>query len=153
MNKVARNIIRRSEERSRGESAKAIKTALVVTGGGTRAITSCAAAAALTRLGLHNAFDSIYAVSSGALNAAYFLSNQISLGLSVYLEDIGSPRFVSYRRWPHIMDLDYLFDEIVSHKKKCDFEAIMRHPTLLNLVTTESRTGRARWFTNKAPRR
>ena len=145
---VARSILRRAAEREHEVIPGAIKTALIIQGGGTRAITSCSAGAALDHIGLRNAFDSVYSVSSGALNAAYFLSGQAPLGVSVYLEDIRSRRFLSLLRWPRIMNLEFLFEDIVKGQKKHDLEVTQGHPTPLYIVTTDSQTGDAVWFSS-----
>jgi predicted patatin/cPLA2 family phospholipase len=143
---VARNVLHRAAERQSGIPASDIKTALVVQGGGTRSVTSCGAAAALGELGLTNAFDEVYAVSSGALNAAYFLSGQSALGISVYLDDITSPQFINWLRYPRIMNLDFLFDDVVKKRKRHNLEATLNHPSPLRIVTMDGETGEPVWF-------
>lgn len=114
---VARNIQQRATDRAHGVSDSSVRTALVVHGGGLRSVASCGTLAALNRLGLTNAFDTLYAVSSGAVNGAYFLTDQSALGITVYLEDVNNSRFVNFFRLAKMMDLEYLFDEVVQARK------------------------------------
>lgn len=146
---VAESILKRAEERRRGMSDSPLRTALVVHGGGMRSVASCGTVAALNELGLTNAFDAVFGVSSGAVNAAYFLSKQAALGVTVYLEDVNNLRFVNFFRFWKMMDLDYFFDDIVLARKKHDAERLRSHPTELRVIATDAQTADARWFSSK----
>jgi len=150
---VVETLLRRPTVPKAGTDAP-VKTALVIQGGGTRAITSCSAAAALDALGLRSAFDAVFAASSGAVNAAYFLAGQAALGVDVYLKDISTRRFLNPLRWPRVMDLDYLFTSVVRDAKRHDLRAFLVQPTPLHVLATDGATGEAVWFDSKRmPRR
>jgi predicted patatin/cPLA2 family phospholipase len=151
MNKqVAENILTRAKERANGllKPGK-IKTALVVQGGTLRSIASCGSAAALNYLNLTNAFDKVYGSSSGSVNAAYFLTNQSALGVTVYTEDVNNRRFLNFLRFYKMIDLEYFFEEVVLKRKKHDHEALIKHPTELKIITTDLDTHETVWFSSK----
>ena len=54
------------------------KIGLAIEGGGMRGAVSAGAAAAISLLGLSDAFDSVYGSSAGALIAAFFVSKQLN---------------------------------------------------------------------------
>ena len=116
-----------------------------------RSVASCGGAAALDHLGLTNGFDSVYGSSSGALNAAYFLAGQAALGVTVYLEDVNNKRFLNLLRVRKMIDLEYLFDQIVRHRKKHDYSALVSHPTELNILATDLDAADTVWFGSKDP--
>jgi predicted patatin/cPLA2 family phospholipase len=147
---VAENIVTRALERANGTiSPKNLKTALVVQGGTLRAVASCGAVAALNSLGLTNAFDTVYGGSSGAINAAYFLSHQAALAVTAYLEDANSSRFLNLFRFYKMLDLDFLFNEVVFKLKKHDVKSFINHPSEFKVVTTNLNTTKAVWFSSK----
>lgn len=100
------------------------RLALIVEGGGMRGVLSAGSLFALDLLGCRDVFDEIYAVSAGGVNAAYFLSGQSELGISVYFDDISSLRFANPLRFWKIVDVDYVYDHIVPHVKTLDEQAI-----------------------------
>ena len=154
MNKqVAKNILTRVKERAQEASGPGkLKIALVIQGGTLRSVASCGSAAALNYLNLTNAFDIVYAASSGAVNAAYFLSNQGALGITVYTEDVNNRRFINFLRFQKIMDLEYFFEEIVLKRKKHDSDKLIKHPTELQVITTDLDTSETVWFSSKDSR-
>jgi predicted patatin/cPLA2 family phospholipase len=150
---VAENILRRRSEREGSANASSgLRTALVIQGGTLRSVASCGAAAALNYMGLTNAFDTVYGASSGAVNAAYFLSNQSALGITVYLDDVNNKRFINFLRVWKMMDLEFFFDEIVRKRKKHDLAALLRHPTELKVLTTCLEDERTVWFSSRDPK-
>ncbi|MFA5134852.1 MAG: patatin-like phospholipase family protein [Patescibacteria group bacterium] len=102
---------------------------------------------ALSESGIHGRVHSVYGVSAGAHNGAYFLSRQTRFGSSIYFEDLAGPLFISYRKAPrflldvlhasvnrnhqvrNVVEMDYLTDHIESHKKKLAVEEIRKQPT------------------------
>lgn len=128
-----------NEQRSTG-----IRTALIVPGGVRRAICNCAALAALNHLGIRH-FDSVYAVSAGAINAAYGLANQAALAVTVYLEEVNKFRFINPLRFWNIIDLDYLFRD-VQRAKPLDIPELHANPSQLRILTADITNGQAKWF-------
>ncbi|UCD62513.1 MAG: patatin-like phospholipase family protein [Candidatus Zixiibacteriota bacterium] len=145
-----KNIMLRAKERDTGNlEPNHIKTALVVQGGTLRSVASCGSAAALNQLGLTNAFDTVYGASSGAVNAAYFLTEQAALGVTVYTEDVNNRRFLNFLRLKKMMDLEFFFDEIVQDRKLHNFSALKKHPTELKIITADLETAETVWLSSK----
>jgi predicted patatin/cPLA2 family phospholipase len=147
---VAEAVLQRASERASSPHATSpLKVALVVQGGTLRSVASCGAAAALNALGLTNAFDTVYGASSGSVNAAYFLSAQAALGVSVYLDDVNNRRFLNFLRLNKMIDLEFFFDEIVMERKKHNLTALRSHPTELKILTVDLIAEAAHWFSSK----
>ncbi len=71
---------------------------LAIEGGGMRGIVSAAATIALQEAGALRAFDAIYGVSAGSLNAAYILAGQAWVGLSIYYDHLATGDFIAFSR-------------------------------------------------------
>jgi len=56
------------------------------------------ALASFAKLNFYPSIKAIYAVSTGAFNAVYFLTRQVELDSSIYFEDLGS-NFISYKNF------------------------------------------------------
>ena len=108
-----------------------------------RAAAPAGGALALVHLGLENAFDAIYATSAGAINASYFLSGQGDLGISIYFDDLTTGRFINPWRFWKMVDVDYLFDEIVTCKKPLDVVRVLASHTRFYVTVMDIETGRA----------
>jgi predicted patatin/cPLA2 family phospholipase len=145
---VLENIRKRSVEISEQRSSSS-RTALIVPGGVRRAICNCGALAALNNLGI-TYFDSVYAVSAGAINAAYGLANQAALGVTIYLEEVSTLRFFNPFRFWNILDLDYLFGEVIHGSRPLDMAALKANPSQLRVLTADITNGQAKWFTANA---
>ena len=117
------------------------KIALVVEGGGMRGVLSAGSLLALDLLGFRSVFDVIYATSAGAVNAAYFLSGQGSLGITVYFDSISNRRFFNPLRIGKILDVDYVYDHVVTKEKPLREEPIRSSRTDLLLSVTDVETG------------
>lgn len=62
--------------------------------------------------------------SAGAINATYFLTGQ-GYGLDVYMEDLTGSEFLNFSNFLNgkpVMNLDYLIDTVITHRKPLDFE-------------------------------
>lgn len=125
------------------------RVGLIVEGGSMRGVISSAALDALHRLGYGNCFDEVWGTSSGAINAAYFVSGQTSLGTAIYYEIATDPAFISIWKWPNILDIDWLIDRLIASGKMLDIEAIMQSKTDLYVSATEIDTGVAAFFSNR----
>jgi predicted patatin/cPLA2 family phospholipase len=120
------------------------RIALVIEGGAMRGVVSGAGAAAIDQLGLRGVFDEVYATSAGAMNAAYFLSGQAALGITIYFEELASREFINPWRLWKIMDVDLVFSHIISRVKPLNVEAILASRTRFLVAMSEYRTGSAR---------
>jgi len=105
------------------------KLGLVVEGGAMRGVCSAGGVAALAHLGLSDFFDEVYATSAGVMNAAYFLSGQPATGLSVYFDNCATRLFINPLRFWKMIDIDYLFDRVVTVEKPLDVGRILSSRT------------------------
>jgi predicted patatin/cPLA2 family phospholipase len=113
---------------------------LVVEGGAMRGAVSMAYLAALERSRATSVFDSAFAESSGAVNAAYFVSGQAEAGLDLYREAVRS-RFVRKWRISGMLDLDSVFKPVMSGKLSLDCDRLRRSPTTVQVSLTDSASG------------
>ncbi|MEV4418847.1 patatin-like phospholipase family protein [Patulibacter sp. NPDC049589] len=119
--------ISRVLERRRAGYPDPYKLALCIEGGGMRGVVSAGMVAALQDLDGARLFDHVYGSSAGALNGAYFLAGQAHEGLPIYFEDLPARRFVNWRRYLSggpLLHLDDLIDEVMTHVRPLDFEAL-----------------------------
>ena len=102
------------------------KTKLVVLacGGGLRGAFGGGVLVGLSQLGFREVFDIAVGVSAGAANIAYFLSGQTAVGMSIYLEEMVSSRFINPLRLWKIADLDFIEQMIRDSPKRLDVEAV-----------------------------
>jgi predicted patatin/cPLA2 family phospholipase len=126
----------------RAWSASSRKLALIIEGGGMRGVVSAGTLLALDLLGFREVFDEIYATSAGGVNAAYFLSGQGKLGMTVYFDDIANRRFINPWRVFKIVDVDYAYDRVVSLHKPLDDAAIRASRVRFLLSVTDAQSGR-----------
>ena len=134
-------ILQRASPAGRSHPDRSRKLALVIEGGGMRGVVSAGSLLALDVLGFREVFDEIYATSAGGVNAAYFLSGQGRLGMSVYFDDISNRRFINPWRLFKIVDVDYVYDHVVARKKPLDDGAIRASRVRFLLSVTDARSG------------
>ena len=138
----------------RGDVPDGKKLGLVVEGGGMRGVLSAGSLLAVDLLGFRGCFDVIYAVSAGSVNAAYFLSGQGVEGISVYFDDISSRRFINPWRFWKMVDVDFVYDYLVTEVKPLDEGAIRRGRQGFWVTATDVDTGESVLLdtrTNDAP--
>jgi len=108
MHPVAQHLLQRKNKSIPIDDGK--KIALVLYGGIMRGIRGAAALVALEEMGLRQAFDEVYAFSVGSVNAAYYLSGQISQGLVHYYNDSVGGKFIQNGLILKKLDLDLFID-------------------------------------------
>lgn len=145
------NVIRLLEQRRLegyrpGRDDDGNRLGLVVEGGAMRGVISSATLAALDQLGYADCFDCVYGTSSGALNAAYFVSGQITLGTTVYYENATDRRFLNLMRWPDPLDIHWLIDNWITKGKALDEAALHNSGTRLFVSKTDIHTGDLAWY-------
>ena len=143
-------LIRKKERNTSMKSKKNIKSALVVQGGGMRGVFSAGSLIALEKMGFSQGFDAVYGSSGGAMNAAYFLTKQCPFGASIYYEDINNSKFINIFRINRILDIDYLIDKVIRHKKPLDLHKLNNSQTPMYLFVTEANTGKTIRFDSKS---
>ncbi len=124
-----------------GNAGDARKLALVVEGGAMRGVFSCGAGIALEALGLTRAFDEVYACSSGAINAAYFLAGQAAYSVSVYYDEVNNRQFINPLRIKNILNMDFLFEEVIKRRRPLDVERVLASPSRFRISITDANTG------------
>lgn len=122
------------------------KMALVVEGGGMRGCVSAGMTAALVRLGYGDCFDMMIGTSAGAINLAYVAASQaVADAAPMYATDLASGRFISTWRAIHgkkpIMDLDYLFEDMMENIHPLDVDIIRKRGIRLGFTATIMETG------------
>lgn len=95
-------------------------------GGGLRGAFGGGVLVGLSQLGFEEVFDIAVGVSAGAANVAYFLSGQTAVGMSIYVEEMVSSRFINPIRFWKIADLDFIERIIRDSPKKLDVNAVRR---------------------------
>lgn len=121
-----------------GNRSDAFKVGLAVEGGGMRGVVSASMLTALDDLGFSAAIDAIYACSSGAINSAYHLAGGTWYPLTIYFDDLTTPKFVDFRRAytrRSILDIDYAFS-ILQDVKPLDYAYVLKSPTKLHVAVT-----------------
>jgi predicted patatin/cPLA2 family phospholipase len=140
---ITRILEGRRDRGSRAPHGDGASVALSVEGGAMRGVISAGMVDALEDLGLVHAFDAVYGSSAGAVNAAYFLSGQAGIGHRIYFEDINNRQFIDLtrpiRKRP-IVDLGYLFDDVVIRRKPLEINRILDSPTPLSVLATDVET-------------
>jgi predicted patatin/cPLA2 family phospholipase len=149
--RIVRDVIQcRAKEKSTPRSrTDNFHVALVVEGGGMRGVVAGGMVSALEERCLVDCFDSVHGASAGACAGAYFLTNQASLGTSIYYEDINNKQFISILRpilLRPIMNADFLIDYVMQSVKVLDVDKLITQIGRLNIVTTEADTGQPRIF-------
>lgn len=118
----------RSESKP-GARNDAHRVALVIEGGAMRGVVSAGMATGLEVLGLRDAFDVVYGSSAGACAGAFFLAGQAQSGARLYYEAVNNRQFIDVFRGLQrraIVDLDFLFDNVLRTRHPIDFAAIQR---------------------------
>lgn len=142
---VVETLLARREKVMRGASVEdGRRVALVIEGGGMRGVLSGAGGVALEQLGMRQVFDEVYATSAGAMNAAYLLSGQADLGITIYYEELATARFINPWRLWKIMNIDLIFSSIVNLSKPLDVAAIFAERARFLIAVTEYKTGTPR---------
>ena len=140
----------RSPDRSR-------RLGLVAEGGAMRATISGGSFIALDFLGLNDVFDHIYASSAGSINGAYFLSGQIQYGVAVYYQLINNRKFVNLWGFvdptgrAKVVDMDFLFDDIITGERALDVGRVVAGPTSLHASATRADDGKGVLFNSTDP--
>lgn len=117
------------------------RPALVVQGGGMRGVYSMGALATLEAAGLRDSFSFVIGSSAGGCNGAKFLCNQAIDGVSIYVDELSSPDFVSLRRPTKMVDIDFFVDTALKERHPLDLKELQNCPTPLLTVLTDAKSG------------
>jgi predicted patatin/cPLA2 family phospholipase len=139
---VVRAILRRRSQGSRpGDRDDGRRIALVVEGGGMRAVVSAGMTAAIEQLGLLGAFDEVHGASAGAFNAAFLLAGQAGYLATLYQHGFGDPRFASALRAVRggpALDMDHVINEVWTRQRPLRFDAVLSCGITLHCTATDA---------------
>lgn len=114
---------------------------LVLQGGGMRAAYSAGAIAPLVTYGFSNAFEHVIGSSAGAINGAYFIGSDAET-LRTYTDDLTNKNFVNLLRRDKKVDIDYLVDLVMKHKRPVNIANLLKARTKLHVVMTDANNGK-----------
>jgi predicted patatin/cPLA2 family phospholipase len=111
---------------------------LAIEGGGMRGAVSAGMCVVLEAAGLVGAFDRVYGVSAGAVNASALAMGQAALSATHY-QDAATRRVINRARpllGRPVVDFDVLFGEIIAARKPLSFAALASGPELRALAVS-----------------
>jgi predicted patatin/cPLA2 family phospholipase len=114
---------------------------LVLQGGGMRGVYSAGIIAPLVEYGLTDAFDHVIGSSAGAINGAYFLGADPET-FHTYTDDLTNKNFVNLLRREHTVDIDYLVDLVLKHKRPVNIAGLLKSRCKLHIVMTDAKSGK-----------
>ena len=122
------------------------KTALIVEGGAMRGAWAAGVLAYLQERGRRQ-FDFVYAASSGACSAAYFVADMWEPGLAIWRDlACNVVRKSNFLRHKPIIDLAYLVDHVMRTRVPLSVAALQKAPTKFFIVLTDCHTGEPVYF-------
>jgi predicted patatin/cPLA2 family phospholipase len=122
------------------------KTALIVEGGAMRGAWAAGVLAFLHETGRRQ-YDLVYAASSGACSAAYFVAGLWEPGLTIWRELASKVvRKANFLHHKPIIDLAYLVDHVIRQHVPLSVEALQKTPTRFFIVLTDCHTGGPVYF-------
>jgi predicted patatin/cPLA2 family phospholipase len=121
-------------------------TALIVEGGAMRGAWAAGVLAFLYEQGRRQ-YDFVYAASSGACSAAYFVAGMYEPGLNIWRElACKVVRKSNLLRRKPIIDLAYLVDQVFRRHVPLSVEALQKAPARFFIVLTDCHTGEPVYF-------
>ena len=122
------------------------RTALIVEGGAMRGAWAAGVLAFLHETGRRQ-YDLVYAASSGACSAAYFVAGLWEPGLTIWRELASKVvRKTNFLHHKPVIDLAYLVDHVFRQHVPLSVEALQKAPTRFFIVLTDCHTGEPVYF-------
>lgn len=122
------------------------KTALIVEGGAMRGAWAAGVLAFLHDRGRRQ-YDLVYAASSGACSAAYFVAGMWEPGMAIWHGHARNVvRKTNFLRHKPVIDLAYLVDHVFRRHVPLSVEALQNAPTRFYIVLTDCHTGDPVYF-------
>lgn len=125
-------------------------TGLVLEGGGMRGVFTCGVLDAFMKNELW--FNYVVGVSAGSGNGASYLSRQIGRAKVSNIDFLEKYDFIGIKQLIKtgcIFDTELLYDKFPNELYPYDFETYRNNPAVFEIVTTNCKTGRAEYFTEK----
>ena len=114
---------------------------LVLQGGGMRAVYSAGAIAPLVQYDFSDTFDHVIGSSAGAINGAYLIGADAQT-MQTYTEDLTNKNFINLLRRDKKVDIDYLVDQVLKHKRPVNIKKLLKAHSRLSVVLTDAKNGR-----------
>jgi predicted patatin/cPLA2 family phospholipase len=130
---------------------EAIKTALVIEGGGMRGVYAGGVVTGLKEAGMEDVFDYAYGVSSGSPAIAYFLSGQPREGTALYSNQLANKKFINLLRPWKILDVTYAGDVFRAEDTLLNQEAVRTSRTVFQIGVTDPENARCVMLEAKDP--
>ena len=130
------------------------QTGLVLEGGGMRGVFTSGVLDYL--LDHHIYFNYAVGVSAGACNGLSYISQQrgrakkSNIDMLQKYEYIGLKYFVTQRS---ILDREFMYDRLANEVLPFDYDACFQNPATFEMVTTNARTGKACYLTERSDRK
>jgi predicted patatin/cPLA2 family phospholipase len=119
---------------------------LIVEGGAMRGAWAAGVLAYLRECGRAQ-YDLVYAASSGACSAAYFVADMWEPGLGIWRElACKAIRKSNFLRHKPIIDLAYLVDDVIRQRVPLSVAALQKAPTQFYIVLTDCHTAAPVYF-------
>jgi predicted patatin/cPLA2 family phospholipase len=107
-----------------------------------RGVYCAGAVATLIEYGLTNAFDHVIGSSAGALHGAYYLAQDQETMRHTYTDDLTNKNFVNVLRLDKKVDIDYLVDMVLKHKRPINMDKLLQAKSKLHILLTDAKTGK-----------
>lgn len=120
---------------------------VVLSGGGMRCSWSGGFLVGLEALGLLPKI--IVAKSGDTCNAIYLATGQSSLIRKTWAQHLTGTRFIRYCRIFKIVDIDYLFDDIITKKEPLNFVALKTSPMRVYIACFNLTQSKVDYFSNE----
>lgn len=134
------------------------KRGLVIEGGGFRACYAAGAVYELLKSAPNLHFDVVAANSASVCTAAYFVTRQIGEMEKIRIGGgiLSSPKLLNFWRVPiawhkSLIDLEFLFEDLLIKQFPLDLEALKKSPTELYVTVMHYKSGRRSEFSNRDP--
>ena len=127
------------------------KIALVLEGGGVRGFFSAGVFEAFMLKNL--TFPYITAVSAGACSVLSYMSHQPLRTRKIIQKYVADSRCFSLHNWLKEgtpLGFDFIFDDLPNKLMPFDYEAFKQYPGILQVGTTDIRSGKSIWFGKEA---
>ncbi|HKS35751.1 MAG TPA: patatin-like phospholipase family protein [Verrucomicrobiae bacterium] len=119
---------------------------MIVEGGAMRGAWAAGVLGFLHERGL-NRYDMVYAASSGACSAAFFVAGMVEPGLSIWRDHACNVvRKTNILRRKPVIDLAYLVDHLFRERVQLSVQAIQNAPTRFSIVLTDCHSGEPVYF-------
>ena len=126
-----------------------MKTAWIFPGGSARAVYTAGSLYALCNMEIPKP-DIIIGGSGSAGTCLCYVSGQKEIIKNVWCNCLSTKKFLSFRRFWKILNVDYLVDTVLKKDNPLDMGSIKNSSILVYLPITDSQTGEIEYASNKA---